>query len=82
MKESIAKNLAYNIVYTLALYVLPLLTVPYISRVLGAEQVGIYNYTYSIAQYFVIFGTLGLDIYGNRQIAYSSRNPQKMHKDF
>ena len=76
MKESIAKNLAYNIVYTLALYVLPLLTVPYISRVLGAEQVGIYNYTYSIAQYFVIFGTLGLDIYGNRQIAYSSRNPQ------
>ena len=49
---------------------------------LGAEQVGIYNYTYSIAQYFVIFGTLGLDIYGNRQIAYSSRNPQKMHKDF
>lgn len=82
MKKSIAKNLSYNIVYTIALYVLPLLTVPYISRVLGAEQIGVYNYTYSIVQYFVIFGTLGLDIYGNRQIAYSSGNPIKINKDF
>lgn len=82
MKNSIGKNLAYNIVYTLGLYVLPLLTVPYVARVLGAEQVGVYNYTYSIAQYFVIFGTLGLDIYGNRQIAYSGANPLKMYRDF
>ena len=42
-KESIAKNYIYNLVYQILLLILPLITTPYISRVLGAENIGIYS---------------------------------------
>lgn len=42
---------------------------PYIARILGAEKIGIYNYTYSIAIYFALVVKLGVDHYGNRSIA-------------
>lgn len=42
---------------------------PYIARVLGAEKIGVYNYTYSIAIYFALVVKLGVDHYGNRSIA-------------
>ena len=48
---------------------LPLITTPYVSRISGAENLGIYSYTNTIAQYFVIFAMLGLNNYGNRAVA-------------
>ena len=53
-KKSIAKNYIYNLVYQVLLLILPLITTPYISRVLGSENVGIYAYTYSIVTYFIL----------------------------
>jgi O-antigen/teichoic acid export membrane protein len=61
---------------------MPLITVPYISRILGKEGVGVYSYTLSIVQYFVILGSLGISIYGNRQIAYVRDDKEKMSKTF
>lgn len=55
--------------YQITLMILPLVTMPYVSRVLGAEGIGTYSYTYSIAQYFLLFGMLGVENYGNRSIA-------------
>jgi len=52
------------------LIILPLVTIPYVSRVLGATGVGTNAYTNSIVQYFILLGTLGINMYGNRQIAY------------
>lgn len=66
----IAKNLFYNASYQLLLVLLPLVTVPYVSRVLGPEGIGINSYTNSIASFFMILGSLGIDKYGTRQIAY------------
>lgn len=51
----------------------PLITAPYISRVLGSSGVGIYSYTNSIATYFTLFAALGTASYGQREIA--------MHRD-
>jgi len=81
-EKSIAKNLSYNIVYQVMNLVLPLITVPYVSRILGSYGVGVYSYTYSIAAYFVLFGTLGLTMYGNRQIAYTRDDKHKMSEAF
>lgn len=67
--STIKKNFLYNSLYQLLLLIIPLMTTPYISRVLGAEQIGVYSYNYSIANYFVIFIMLGLNNYGNRAIA-------------
>lgn len=66
---SIKKNFIYNSVYQVLLIILPLITTPYISRVIGVEGIGIYSYSYSVANYFVIFAMLGINNYGNRSIA-------------
>ena len=46
-----------------------MITTPYISRILGAEGIGQYSFQRSIAAYFVLFGMLGFNNYGNRTIA-------------
>lgn len=68
-RPSLKRNVAYNFAYQLLILALPLVTAPYLSRVIGAGGVGTYSYSYAIAQYFVYFVKLGLDNYGNRTIA-------------
>ena len=67
--SNLKKNYLYQASYQLLLIIVPLVTTPYLSRVLGASQVGVYSYTYSIANYFVMFATLGMSTYGVREIA-------------
>ena len=68
--KSITKNYLYNLSYQLLTLLTPLITTPYLSRVLGADGIGVYSYTTSIVAYFVLLGTLGLADYGQREIAY------------
>ena len=79
---SIKKNFLYNAFYQVLTLILPLITTPYISRVMGAERVGVYSYAYSIAYYFGMFILLGLNNYGNRTIANVRDNQQKLSKTF
>lgn len=81
-KKSIAKNYIYNMVYQVLILILPLITTPYLSRVLGAEGIGIYSYTYAIVTYFILFGSLGVALYGQREIAYAQENKEKRKKVF
>ena len=76
------KNFIYNIIYQILVLILPLVTVPYVSRILGADGVGIYSYTYSIAYYFMIIAMLGLNNYGNRTIAKVRDDKEKLSKEF
>lgn len=78
----IAKNLFYNASYQILLVLLPLVTVPYVSRVLGPEGIGINSYTNSIASFFMILGSLGIDKYGTRQIAYLIGEKKKVSRVF
>lgn len=68
-KTSIKLNYFYNMIYQGLIMILPLFTAPYVARVIGANGVGIYSYSFSIAQYFVYFAMLGIGVYGNRSIA-------------
>lgn len=81
-KKSITRNYIYNMVYQVLILILPLITTPYLSRVLGAEGVGIYSYTYAIVTYFILFGSLGVALYGQREIAYAQEDPEKRKKIF
>ena len=67
--SSVKKNYIYNVIYEVLIIVIPLITSPYISRVLGAEQIGVYTYCYSIVSYFVLFARLGIVNHGSRSIA-------------
>ena len=81
-KKSITKNYIYNLIYQILILVLPLVTTPYISRVLGPTNIGIYSYTYSILSYFLLFGALGVSMYGQREIAYIGEDNNKRKKIF
>jgi len=79
---SIAKNYIYNVAYQIVVLIIPLITIPYISRVLGSAGVGTNAYTYSIIQYFVLFGTIGISLYGTRAIAYVRDNKEALSHTF
>lgn len=68
-KSSIKKNFMYQMIYEILILILPFITSPYIARVIGAEGLGTYSYSYSVAYYFVLFAMLGIKNYGNRAIA-------------
>lgn len=76
------KNFIYNIIYQVLILVIPLIIAPYLSRVLGANGVGIYSYTYSIVYYFMLLTMLGVNNYGNRTIAKVRDDKEKMSKTF
>ena len=81
-KTSVKRNFIYNILYQLLILVIPLITAPYLSRVVGADGVGTYSYTYSIVYYFMMFTLLGVNNYGNRMIAKVRDDKEKLSKTF
>ena len=81
-KRSVVKNYIYNLSYQILILILPLVTTPYISRVLGAENIGIYSYTLSISAFFILFGSLGIALYGKREIAYLQKDKKNYSKAF
>lgn len=80
--ESVKKNFIYNIIYQILVIILPLITAPYIARTLGAEAVGIYSYTNSIAYYFLMIAMLGISNYGNRSVAASRDDKKSLNTVF
>lgn len=68
--------------YQVFILLLPILTIPYVSRVLGPTGIGINAFTNSIVQYFVLFGTLGMTMYGNREVAYQRDQPEGLSNLF
>ena len=81
-KSSIKVNFIYNTIYQILLIIIPLITSPYISRVLGSEGVGTYAYAFSIANTAGMIGMLGINNYGNRTIAALQDDREKRSQAF
>ena len=82
MKSNLKLNILYNIFYQVLILIVPLVTAPYVSRVLGSSGMGIYGYTYSVSMYFVLFSMLGVLNYGNREISQVRENKEQASKTF
>jgi O-antigen/teichoic acid export membrane protein len=80
MPTSIKKNFAFNSAYQILNVIVPLITTPYLSRTIGASGNGVFTYTQSIANYFVLFAQLGITNYGVREIA-SCRDDRKTRSE-
>ncbi|MCW0154623.1 oligosaccharide flippase family protein [Lactiplantibacillus plantarum] len=78
----LVKNFLWNAGYQVFVLLVPLITIPYVSRVLGPTGVGINSFTNSVVQYFILFGSLGITTYGNREIAYQRDSPEKLSQTF
>ena len=55
MRKSVKENYIYNLAYQMLVLVTPLITVPYVSRVLGADGIGTISYVESVAAYLEVF---------------------------
>ena len=78
----VIKNYLYNAGYQILNMIIPLITVPYISRVLGAHDVGINEYTNSWVTFFFLMGQMGITLYGNREVAYHRDDLYKRSQTF
>ena len=75
--SQIKTNYVFNLIYQLFLLITPLITAPYVSRVLTSEGVGQYSFTLSIVTYFTIFATFGFTYYGQRSIAQNQKSKEE-----
>lgn len=79
-KKNLAVNAVLNTVKTVLGIIFPLITFPYISRVLGVKKVGIYNFSSSIVSYFILIAGLGVSTYAIREATQYRENPEKIEK--
>lgn len=82
MSISIKKNFFYSSILTSANYLFPLLTYPYVSRILGVTNIGICNFVDSVINYFILVSAMGVNILGIREIAKSKNNRIELDKTF
>lgn len=76
------QNFVYQSIFQLVKIILPLITIPIVSNALGPKGIGVFNYTNSIVQYFVLLAGLGVGVYGNREIARVRDNKTELSKRF
>ncbi|MDT2753534.1 oligosaccharide flippase family protein [Enterococcus pseudoavium] len=81
MKKTV-HNFVYQSIFQLVKIILPIVTIPIVSNALGPYGIGVYNYTNSIAQYFVLIAGLGVGVYGNREIARIRDDDEKLSQKF
>lgn len=80
--RQIIKNFFYQASYQLILILLPIVTIPIVSRALGPTGIGEWNYVNSIVNYFVLVAGLGLANYGVREIAHVRNDKYNLSKKF
>lgn len=80
--KRILDNVLYQALYQLLQVILPVITVPIVSGSLGPKGLGIFNFTSSITNYFVLFAGLGLSNYGVREIARCRDNKNSLSRKF
>ena len=81
-KKNVKKNYIYNLIYQIFLLIVPLVLTPYVSRVLGADGVGKYSFSYSLITYFTILANIGFTYYGQREIAKYQNDDYSKSKAF
>lgn len=79
---SIKKNFFYNIIINVSAVIYPLITAPYIARVLEPDGVGLMNFANTYASYYIIFALLGASTYGIREFAKRRDNHETKQQFF
>lgn len=78
--KSLKKNFLFNIFRIITNLFFPIITFPYISRILNPEGIGKVVFANSISEYFLMFSSLGIPLYGIREVAKVRDNKKKLEK--
>ncbi len=81
-QDNLKLNIIINMVYQAIVIMVPLITTPYITRILGADAIGRYSFSVSIVTYFMMFSALGTSAYGAREISRTRNDIEKRTKLF
>lgn len=76
--KSIRLNFLYNLILSLSRVVFPLITAPYVARVLSPDGVGLFNFSSMYASYFAMFAMLGIPTYGMREVAKVREDKERL----
>ena len=68
-QNSLKKNIIFNVLLSMSNILFPMITFPYLSRVLGPEYYGTVNFALSIVAYFILVTEFGIPLYGTREIS-------------
>ena len=68
-KKSLRLNFIMNAILTMSSFLFPLISFPYVSRILGPEGTGRVDFATSLIAYFLMFAQLGIPTYGVRACA-------------
>ncbi|MBO7515050.1 MAG: flippase [Lachnospiraceae bacterium] len=70
MKQKLAGNYIMFAAYQFFILLVPLVSMPYVARVLGTDENGTYSFLESTVMYFTLAASCGSAVYGQREIAY------------
>ena len=79
-KKSVAVNFIMNAILTMSNFIFPLISFPYVSRILLPEGTGKISVATSFVTYFVMFAQLGIPTYGVRACAKVRDDKEKLSK--
>ncbi len=79
---SIKKNYFYNTSLTLLNILFPLVTFPYVLRVLGPENYGKFGFAMNLVGYLAVLAGFGLPVYGIKEIARNRDDHKSLSKTF
>ena len=74
--RSVKYNVVMNMILTTSSFIFPLITVPYVSRVIGPSGMGAISWAQTFVSYFSMVAVLGINAYGIREVA-KVRNDRK-----
>ncbi|HHD9526337.1 TPA: oligosaccharide flippase family protein, partial [Streptococcus pneumoniae] len=77
-KKSITRNFIFNTILTMSSFIFPLISFPYVSRVLMADGLGRVTFASSIIDYALTFAMLGMPLYGVKVCAGYIKNKEKL----
>lgn len=78
--SSLKINYIYTVINTVSGLLFPLITFPYISRVLMADRIGLYNFYSAIVSYIITFSCLGIPIYAVREVSKVKNDKYQLSK--
>jgi O-antigen/teichoic acid export membrane protein len=81
-QKSLFKNVIYNFLYTGLNLLFPLITAPYVSRILGASNLGKVNFATAIVNWFILFAVFGTTTYGVREVAKIRDDKKQLNRIF
>lgn len=79
-QKSLKLNVIMNMILTMSSFIFPLITFPYVSRILLPEGTGKVSFATSLISYFSMFAQLGIPTYGIRACAKVRDNREELTK--